>query len=303
MIYTVTLNPAIDLVIKLPNEFSLGNLNRASEENMFAGGKGINVSRVLKTLGRESTAIGFAGGFTGKYISDSLSRIGIPNKFIQVKENTRINVKILGKKETEINGPSPKLTEENCNELINSFKNINKNDLVIISGAIPSSLPLEVFENVLRILNENGVRFVLDTNGEPLLKALKYRPFLIKPNKTELEEIFKTVITSEVEIKKYAMKLVYLGAENVMVSLGKDGAIFANKTEFYKAEALKGKVINTVGAGDSSVAGFIDEYLNTNDFNKSLLKAVLVGSATAFSEDLANKILIDQLLKEAKICE
>jgi len=300
MIYTLTLNPAVDNVIQLPDKLMVGDLNRAVSERMFVGGKGINVSRVLKTLNRKSICLGFAGGFTGEYISNELNKMGIDTDFVKIKENTRINTKVLGMVETEINGPSPKLSKEDINKLLKQLSTLTKEDLIVISGNIPNSFSMKNYELVLDILNKNKVSIVVDTSGVPLLKSLKYNPFFIKPNKYELESLLKVKINSEKELFVAAKKLLNKGAQNVMVSLGKKGGIFVNNKLELKAKAINGKVINTVGAGDSSVAGFIDEYLKSNNYQKALNNAILVGCATAFSYDLTDKKMINQLRRNNK---
>jgi len=300
MIYTLTLNPAVDNVIQLPDKLVVGDLNRALSEKMFVGGKGINVSRVLNTLNRKSICLGFAGGFTGEFIEKELNKMGIKTDFVKIKENTRINTKVLGDIETEINGPSPKLNKEDINSLLKKLSTLTKDDLIVISGGIPNSISLKTYEEMLDVLNKNKVLMVVDTSGTPLLRSLKYNPFFIKPNKYELETLLGIKIKSETELFTAAKKLLNKGAQNVMVSLGKKGGIFVNNKLELKAKAINGRVINTVGAGDSAVAGFIDEYLKSNNYQKALNNAILVGCATAFSYDLTDKKMINQLRRNNK---
>ena len=297
MIYTVTFSPAIDYVVDLKN-LEIGAINRSQGEHALPGGKGINVSIVLANFGTENIATGFLGGFTGKYIEDELNHRGIKSDFVQVDGLTRINVKLRGKEETAINGQGPHITDEQIEELIKKLEKLGKDDLLVISGTIPKTLPNNIYETILERIKDNGVRVIIDSNKDILLNTLKYHPLLVKPNQEELEEMFNVSIKNRAELVQNARKLLDLGAQNVIVSLGGDGALLVNKEHEIKSGCPKGKVVNTVGAGDSLVAGFIDEYMKSGNIVMAFYKGIATGSASACSEGLATKEEVEILLNK-----
>ena len=298
MIYTVTFSPAIDYVVDL-RTFEIGEINRTVREFAYPGGKGINVSMVLANLGKSSVATGFLGGFTGDFIKNELKKRNIASGFIEVDGVTRINVKIRAGKETAINGQGPHITEAQIEALIAQLEKLGKDDLLVISGTVPSSLPANIYEMILERIKGSGVTLIVDATKEILLNTLKYRPLLVKPNKEELEEMFGVKISNNDELILTAKKLLALGAENVIVSLGGDGALLVGQNiEPCLREAPQGKVVNTVGAGDSLVAGFIDAYVDTQDVRLAFKQGIAAGSASAFSETLATKEEVEAFLKQ-----
>ena len=298
MIYTVTFSPAIDYVVDL-TKFEIGEINRTQQEQAFPGGKGINVSLVLANLGKSSVATGFLGGFTGDFIKQELAKRHISSGFIEVNGTTRINVKIRAGKETAINGQGPHITEEEIEKLISQLEKLNKDDLLVISGTVPKSLPDNIYEMILERIKDNGVTVIVDATKEILLNTLKYHPLLVKPNKEELEEMFNVTINNDQELIDNASKLLKLGARNVIVSLGGDGALLVGEgLEPTLRKAPQGKVVNTVGAGDSLVAGFIAEYQDSKNIAKAFKQGIATGSASAFSEYLATKEEVEALLKQ-----
>lgn len=299
MIYTITFNPALDYISKVDN-FEIGKINRTKEEKVLPGGKGLNVSTVLKNLGFQSTALGFIAGFTGKELKTEIEKYGIQTDFIEVKEGiTRINVKISSDVETALNGNGPIITEEDIEKLLEQISRFNNEDIVILAGNIPKGIKNNIYEIICSKLEKNGVTFVVDSTKELLINVLKYKPFLIKPNKEELEETFKEKIETNEDIVKHAEKLQDMGARNVLISLGGDGAILITETkEVYYSKAPKGKVLNTVGSGDSMVAGFIAGYQKNRDYNEAFKMGIAAGSASAFSMNLATLPEVKSLLKE-----
>ena len=299
MIYTITFNPALDYISQVEN-FEIGKINRTKTEKILPGGKGLNVSTVLKNLGIESTALGFVAGFTGEELKRSIEEKGIKTDFIKVEKGiTRINVKISSNEETALNGNGPEITEEDINKLLEKIKEITKEDMVILAGNIPRCINNDIYEIICKTLEKNNVTFVVDATKELLMNVLKYKPFLIKPNKEELEETFKEKIETEEEIIVHAKKLQQMGAQNVLISLGGDGAILVTKDEKeYYLKAPKGKVLNTVGAGDSMVAGFIAGYVKNGDFEYAFKMGIATGSASSFSMNLATAEEVANLLKE-----
>ena len=297
MIYTVTLNPSIDYVINL-DHLNNGSVNRVHEENVYPGGKGINVSRILKTLGYDNIATGFVSGFTGDFIINSLNELDIKSDFIKLESGfTRINVKIKSDEETEINGQGPHISEEKLNELFNKLDKLKEDDILILAGSIPSTLNENLYEVIMDKVKESKAKVVVDATKNLLMNVLKYNPFLIKPNNHELEEIFNVKLHNEDDIITYANKLQDMGARNVLISMGKDGALLITEDkEIFISNVPKGRVINSVGAGDSMVAGFVCGYLNTNSYEEALRLGAASGSATAFSSDLATKEFIDKLI-------
>ncbi len=298
MIYTLTLNPALDYVIETP-PFKLGEVNRTTAEAIYYGGKGINVSMILKELGYTSTALGFIANFTGDALEDGLRKEGIHTDFIKVKEGmTRINVKLKADEESEINGMGPKISDDDLKELLVKLSALNDDDILIISGSIPKCLPTNTYEMILEHLNKH-VTFIVDAEKDLLLKTLPYHPFLIKPNFKELEVMFNANITTDEEVIHYAKELQKLGARNVLVSMAKDGALFVSETNMVERKGVaKGRVVNSVGAGDSMVAGFLAGYLKTNNYAYALTLGTACGGATAFHKGLASKEQIEEVLKE-----
>ncbi|MEH7075373.1 1-phosphofructokinase [Neobacillus drentensis] len=302
MIYTLTLNPSVDYIVKLES-FEIGELNRTVDEAKFPGGKGINVSMVLSQFGTGSKALGFVGGFTGAYIEQSLQERKIVTDFIQVAEDTRINVKIKTGQESEINAKGPTITEQNFTMLKQKITQLNKNDLLVLAGSIPSSLPKTTYEELVQICRENGAQFVVDAEGDLLKKVMSYQPFLIKPNHHELGELFETTITNVEEVIPFGQRLVEMGAKNVIVSLAGAGAVLVNRERTLLAEVPKGTVKNSVGAGDSMVAGFLASYEKTGDIEEAFRYGVASGSATAFSLGLCTREKVEELLPQVKIKE
>ena len=299
MIYTITFNPALDYISQVEN-FEIGKINRTQTEKILPGGKGLNVSTVLKNLGIKSTALGFIAGFTGEELKRNIEQRGIKTDFIKVKKGiTRINVKISSKEETALNGNGPDIATEDINELLEKIEQINSKDTVILAGNIPKCINNDIYEIICKKLECKKVRFVVDATKELLMNVLKYKPFLIKPNKEELEETFKEKIETKEDIIVHAKKLQEMGAQNVLISLGGEGAILVTKeNKEYFLNAPKGKVLNTVGAGDSMVAGFIAGYEKSGEFEYAFKMGVATGSASAFSMNLATAEEVANLLKE-----
>ncbi|EZR37962.1 TPA: 1-phosphofructokinase [Staphylococcus aureus] len=300
MIYTVTFNPSIDYVI-FTNDFKIDGLNRATATYKFAGGKGINVSRVLKTLDVESTALGFAGGFPGKFIADTLNNSAIQSNFIEVDEDTRINVKLKTGQETEINAPGPHITSAQFEQLLQQIKNTTSEDVVIVAGSVPSSIPSDAYAQIAQITAQTGAKLVVDAEKELAESVLSYHPLFIKPNKDELEVMFNTTVNSDEDVIKYGRLLVDKGAQSVIVSLGGDGAIYIDKEISIKAVNPQGKVVNTVGSGDSTVAGMVAGIASGLTIEKAFQQAVACGTATAFDEDLATRDAIEKIKSQVTI--
>ncbi|MBS4208473.1 1-phosphofructokinase [Bacillus sp. FJAT-50079] len=300
MIYTLTLNPSIDYVVEV-EPFQIGQLNRIQKETKFPGGKGINVSRVLHELRVESTALGFIGGFTGRYIEDYLNSENIKSDFIRVKGDTRINVKLKTDQETEINGQGPQIENENIEQLKTKIKSLKKGDQLILSGSIPAALPTTIYKELVKICVELDASFVVDAEGNLLRNVLAYRPFLIKPNHHELADLFQTTIDTPEEAIKYGKQLLEMGAQNVIVSMAEKGAIFINKEKVLHATVPSGDVKSSVGAGDSLVAGFLAQFSKTGNVEEAFQYGVASGSATAFSFGLCTKEKIEALLPQVKV--
>ena len=298
MIYTLTLNPAIDYYMSL-EKFQLGALNSLEEGYTLPGGKGINVSKVLKNFFVESVVLGFAGGFTGDYIVKHLEEYKIKNDFVTLSENTRINLKIkTSDSETEIAGISPKIAIENIDELFKKFHQIKQGDIVILSGSVPSSINSTIYADIIKLLPRD-VKVILDTRGVPFIEGLKVGVYLTKPNNHELEEFFNRKLNSLDEIIMAGKELQHLGSENVLISLGKDGSILITKGEVYLGNAPQGKLISSVGAGDSMVAGIVYGISQGNTLVDSYKYGIASGSSTAFSEGLTTfkgmKNLLDKI--------
>ncbi len=300
MIYTVTFNPALDYVVHMSQDLAIGMTNRSDAEEIYFGGKGINVSNVLRELDLPTTALGFIAGFTGKALDEGVAASGITTDFIKLPEgNTRINVKIKAADETEINGQGPKIPDECQKELFKKLDQLKEGDTLVLAGSIPSSLPSDVYERILERLDGKGIRFVVDAIKDLLLNVLKYHPFLIKPNKQELGEMFGVTIDSDDDTVIYAKKLQEKGARNVLISMAGDGSLLVTEDgQILRQGVCKGKVKNSVGAGDSMVAGFIAGYEKSGgDYKVALNLGTACGGATAFSDGLAKKDLIDELYK------
>lgn len=306
MIYTLTLNPSIDYIVGI-DEFETGKVNRTAYEKILPGGKGINVSIVLKNLGTDSCALGFVGGFSGEYIRQAVEEHGVKTDFVILQKGiSRINTKIKAEEETEINAKGPKIEEKEVELLMEKIRNINDGDVLVLAGSVPKGFGKDFYSEIMKELSSKNVKIVVDAEGELLTNTLQYKPFLIKPNNFELEGIFGVKICSKDETVKYAKELQKMGARNVIVSLGGDGGILvAEDGKVFFTEVPKGKVINTTGCGDSVVAGFIHEFENSENYEKSFLMGISSGSAGAFSENLAQKedilnvynVLIDKNLR------
>ena len=301
MIYTITFNPALDYIVKI-DDFNLGHVNRSENEDVYAGGKGINVSIVLNNLGVKSKALGFIAGFTGEEIERRVREFGCDTDFIKLKDGmSRINVKIKADVESEINGGGPNISEEALNKLYEQLDKLIKGDILVLAGSIPKTMPVDIYERIMERLQNRGVKFIVDTTGESLLRALKYNPFLIKPNHHELGELFGVKLNNKEEVIDYAKKLKDKGAENVIISMAGDGAVLINSHgEVTTSSVPKGIVKNSVGAGDSMVAGFIAGYLNSEKIEEGFKLGVATGSASAFSEGLATKDYVIELLEQIK---
>lgn len=299
MIYTVTLNPSIDYIVRL-DKLTSGITNRTIEEEYYYGGKGINVSCVLAELGLESTAFGFVAGFTGDAIEKGIRNDKIITDFIKLKQGiSRINIKIKAGEETEINCQGPHIDESELERLLAKIDRITDGDTIVIAGNIPNTMPDDVYERILKRLSQKNVRIVVDATRKLLLNSLKHKPFLIKPNKQELSEIFDVEINTEDDIEKYAKELQKMGAQNVLISLGGKGAMLIDEFgKKHKAGVLNEKVINTVGSGDSMVAGFIAGCEKERDYSYALKLGSVCGNATAFLSGLATKEKINELLKK-----
>lgn len=302
MIYTCTLNPSIDYVARV-KDFKEGDLNRTETAQMYPGGKGINVSRVLKRLGIESIALGYTGGFTGEFIKDFLTNETITHDFITVSDLTRINVKLKSEKETEINGLGPNISSSNQEELFEKIDSMNEGDFLVLAGSIPPSITEDFYGEIAEKCLKKGVKAVIDTAGTALIKTFHQSPFLIKPNHHELGDLFQTKIESVEDAVFYGKKLLNEGVENVIVSMAGEGAIFLNKQHTLLANVPVGTVKNSVGAGDSVVAGFLSQIVQDSDIQTAFKYGVASGSATAFSEDLCTKELVEKLIKEISIKE
>ena len=299
MIYTVTFNPALDYNVRL-DTLTPGKINRVSFEQVLGGGKGINVSIVLGNLGHKSTAMGFLAGFTGKEIIRQLRTFNSDEDFVQLDEGfSRINVKVKADIETEINGQGPKISEAKRDELFAKLSKLDEGDTLVLSGSIPNTLPDDMYERTLEPLQGKGIRFVVDAEKGLLLKVLKFHPWLIKPNNHELGDMFGVTLKTDEEIITYAKKLQEKGAQNVLISMAGDGAILLTaEGKSYKSAAPKGTLVNSIGAGDSMVAGFIAGYEESNgDYEKAFKMGVATGSASAFSVNLATRPEVEALLK------
>lgn len=299
MIYTVTFNPCLDYIVSV-DDFTLGRVNRTTKELVYPGGKGINVSLVLKNLGMESTALGFTAGFTGTEIEQALQRWGCYTDFIRVEDGmSRINIKLRSNEESEINGQGPKISKEALEQLYEKLDAMTSEDVLVLAGSIPGSMPDSSYELIMERVAAKNMKVAVDATGDLLVNVLKYHPFLIKPNNHELEEIFHTPMDSNDTIIVHAKKLQQMGAKNVLISMAGDGAILVSEDgEVRQSPAPKGKVVNSVGAGDSMVAGFLTGYLTTENYGEAFRMGIATGSASAFSERLATKPEVEEILKK-----
>ena len=298
MIYTVTFNPSLDYVVQV-DDFAVGEINRTRTESIYPGGKGINVSLVLQNLGLSSVALGFTAGFSGAEIERLLQEAGCRCDFIAVKAGySRINTKIISGAETALNGQGPQLSEAELAALFNKLRRLTQDDVLVLAGSIPASLPDNIYEQILELLQPVGTRVVVDATGDLLLKVLKYRPFLIKPNHEELGEFFgRGPLLTEEEILAAAQRLQQQGARNVLVSRGANGALLLDENgKLHKQASPKGTLVNSVGAGDSMVAGFLAGYLQTQDYDTALRLGVAAGSASAFKAWLATREDVEKIL-------
>ncbi|BAC12795.1 fructose 1-phosphate kinase [Oceanobacillus iheyensis HTE831] len=300
MIYTITLNPSIDFIVPV-DQLKLGKLNYMNDEYKVPGGKGINVSRILQELTTSSTALGFIGGFTGNFIIDFLEKRNLKTDFISISEDTRINIKLKSSSETEINGRGPSISSDESSKLLSQLEKITANDFVVLSGSKPPSLPADFYEKVIKKVTETGARFAIDTTGDALMQSLAYQPLVIKPNQHELEDLFGVTISTNEDVIKYGKKLLKKGAQHVIVSMGADGAILITNNGVYKGTSPSGTLRNSVGAGDSMIAGFLSIYLTSQNVLEAFKMSIAAGSATAFSHDLATRNKIDNLLSEIEI--
>ena len=298
MVYTITLNPALDYVMKV-GSLRYDDINRSKSEQIYYGGKGINVSVVLSRLGTENKALGFVAGFTGEELERMLKADNIKCDFNHLESGlTRVNVKIKADTELDINANGPDVSEAEIEELYKKLDGIRQGDVLVLAGAVPKNLPSDVYEKILQRLSGRGVKFVVDATGDLLLKVLKYKPFLVKPNHHELGDLFKVTTKSDEEIETYAKKLQQMGASNVLVSRGGDGAMLIDEHgAVNKIGNAKGTLVNSVGCGDSMVAGFVSGFLEKGDYEHALRLGAACGNATAFSEGLAEKKDIDRIYK------
>ena len=299
MIYTVTFNPSLDYIVSV-EDFRLGLTNRTSSELLLPGGKGINVSTVLRNLGIESMALGFIAGFSGKEIVRRLEEMGVKNGFIEVEKGfSRINLKLKSIDGTEINGQGPVIGEEKVQMLMERLSGLGEGDVLFLSGSIPASMPDDTYQKIMKMLDKKGVQIVVDATKELLLKVLPYHPFLIKPNNHELGEIFSVELKTRRSVIPYARKLQEQGARNVLISMAGEGAVLiAENGEVMEAPAPKGKLVNAVGAGDSMVAGFMAGYMEKKDYTYAFQMGISAGSASAFSENLAVKEEIEAVYRQ-----
>lgn len=302
MIYTVTLNPSIDYIVRL-DKVVVGSVNRMTSDDKFAGGKGINVSRILQRLGVENTATGFLGGFTGKFVEDGLKAEAIATKFVQVDQDTRINVKIKADDETEINGTGPQISPDQLAQLEAILSGLSAEDTVVFAGSAPANLGNQVYNRLIPVAKEAGAQVVCDFEGQTLLDALNYQPLLVKPNNHELEAIFDVKLDGLADVEKYAREILAkgAGAQNVIISMAGDGALLVTPEAAYFAKPIKGQVKNSVGAGDSMVAGFTGEFVKSADPIEALKWGVACGTSTAFSDDLASIDFIKETYQKVEV--
>lgn len=298
MIYTVTFNPALDYLMYV-DELQSNDINRTVGEQLFYGGKGINVSVILSRLGIENKALGFLAGFSGHQLEEMLDADSIDNDFVYLKKGyTRINVKIKSSKEIDINANGPEIDSDDINALFQKLEDLQKGDCLVLAGSIPNTLPNNIYEKILDRLKDKGIDFVVDATGDLLKNVLKYKPLMVKPNHHELGEIFGVEINTLDDIKLYGKKLQEMGAKNVLVSRGKNGAALLDENgELHTTQNIEGKIVSSVGCGDSMVAGFLAGYYKSGDYSYALKLGSACGNATAFSPNLATKEEIDKMLQ------
>ena len=300
MVFTVTFNPSLDYILRL-DALEVGDINRATYENILPGGKGINVSIVLGNLGHESRALGFIAGFTGDSLEKLAESLGVRTDFIRLANGfSRINVKIKAKEETELNGQGPVIDESAQKALFAKLDALQEGDTLVLAGSIPNTLPDDIYERIMEHLAGRGIRIIVDATKQLLMNVLPYRPWLIKPNNHELGEMFGTVLATDEALIEHAKKLQEMGAQNILISMAGDGALFlAADGTTYKSPAPKGTLVNSVGAGDSMVAGFLAGYTESDgDFERAFFTGVATGSASAFSENLATRAEVNDLLRQ-----
>lgn len=298
MIYTVTFNPSLDYIIRVDN-FRTGQINRTAREMILPGGKGVNVSIVLSNLGHDSKALGFTAGIIGEDLEDLLQKSGVSTDFIRVKNGcSRINVKMRSDTETEINGQGPVIEEDEIRQLFARLDQIESGDYLVISGSVPNTLPNDMYEQIMQRLEGRGVRIVVDAEKDLMTRVLKYRPFLVKPNHLELGGIFGVSLVSQAEVLPYAERLQSMGARNVLVSMAGEGAVLLSESgEVFRAPAPKGALVNSVGAGDSMVAGFLAGWIEEQgSYDSAFRMGLCAGSASAFSEQLAKRHEVEALM-------
>ena len=301
MYYTITLNPAVDMLTKASN-FSLGKLNRTQEAKYVVGGKGINISILLNNIGEKTKALGFVAGFAGYFIKSELDKLGIENDFVETLGTTRINMKITTDTETEINGQSSAVNSENISEFFEKLESLTTEDVVFLSGNVIAGMELEDFKKIAEKVATKGATLVVDSNKDLVLDTLQYKPFVVKPNEFELGEMFGITLNGLEEILVYARKLQERGAQNVLVSRGAKGAVLLTENgEVLEVNVAEGKIVSTVAAGDSMLAMFVAKYNETKDYVEALKYASAAGGATSFSIGVGSKKLIEELLPQIKV--
>lgn len=303
MIYTVTLNPALDYFMNY-EELALGEVNRTGKTQISAGGKGIMESRMLSLVGAKSKALGFLGGFSGQYIKDFLNENQIDSDFTEIEDLTRINVKLKSQEnETSLDAAGPKLQESEINHFLEKFDHLKEDDIVVFAGTIPKSLGEDFYERLIAKVQKQKAIFVMDVDGQKLLDSLPAHPLLIKPNREELEAIFETSFKNNEQIIPYGQKLLEMGAQNVIVSMAGDGALLFTNEKVYFAQGIKGELKNSIGAGDSTVAGFLAEYSQSKDPLLAFRQAIACGTSKAFSDDMPSRAFLEEIYKKVNISE
>ena len=303
MIYTVTLNPALDYFMNY-EELALGEVNRTGKTQISAGGKGIMESRMLSLVGAKSKALGFLGGFSGQYTKDFLNENQIDSDFTEIEDLTRINVKLKSQEnETSLDAAGPKLQESEINHFLEKFDHLKEDDIVVFAGTIPKSLGEDFYERLIAKVQKQKATFVMDVDGQKLLDSLPAHPLLIKPNREELEAIFETSFKNNEQIIPYGQKLLEMGAQNVIVSMAGDGALLFTNEKVYFAQGIKGELKNSIGAGDSTVAGFLAEYSQSKDPLLAFRQAIACGTSKAFSDDMPSRAFLEEIYKKVNISE
>lgn len=297
MIYTLTANPSLDYVLNL-SEMKVGEINRLDDASVIAGGKGINVSQILSSFGVENIALGFEGGESGKWLMKLLDEKELTHDFVTIENPTRINVKIYGQEETALNPNGPKIQPEELKTFMTRFEGLKPEDIVIMSGSLALGLPEDFYSQLAKLVTEKGASFVIDTTGQKFLETLKYHPLLVKPNDEELEEIFGEKLNSDADIVRVGRKLIDMGAQNALISLGSRGGILLTANHVYFAPAAKGELVNSVGAGDSSLGAFIAIYQLTKNKEQAFCYSMAAGGATAFHTDIATREQIEALVPQ-----